>query len=273
MIGIDEASAELPVISVVTPSFNQAAFIRRTIQSVLDQAYPRLEYIILDGGSTDGSVDVIRQFASRLAYWTSEPDGGQSSAINAGWGRSTGDILAWLNSDDYYLPGTLHAIGEYVRTHPEVGMVYGTCRMVDPAGRPLGTMGRPFDMQQVIRGNLMIPQPSTFISKELWEKVGPIDETLNYSMDFDYFIRAARFRQPVFLDRALSVFTVHPLAKTTRDRSVARQEVFRVASRYATGRELMVVRLLALRARGYHLIPRRVRNRLDRLRGLPVLET
>src|SRR5687767_5199473 len=110
-------SSPLPVISLVTPSLNQASFLERAIRSVIEQNYPNLEYIVMDGGSTDGSVDIIEEYSDRLAYWVSEPDGGQSAAINAGWSRSSGNVLAWLNSDDYLLPGTLQWPGQFFADH------------------------------------------------------------------------------------------------------------------------------------------------------------
>ena len=131
----------LPSITVVTPSFNQARFLERTIRSVLDQGYAQLEYLILDGGSSDGSTDIIRAYESHLAYWISEPDDGQSAAVNAGWRRASGEILGWLNSDDFYLPGTLQFVGEFFAAHPDVAFLYGTCDVVDEAGRKLRQVG------------------------------------------------------------------------------------------------------------------------------------
>jgi glycosyltransferase involved in cell wall biosynthesis len=260
-----------PTISIVTPSFNQAQFLERTIRSVLDQSYPRIEYMVLDAGSRDGSADIIRRHASALAYWRSERDAGQSSAINEGWRRATGDILAWLNSDDYYLPGTLEFIAKCFRASPGVPMVYGRCDMVDSAGRPLATVGKPFDPGRLLRGDQLMPQPSTFISRRAWEVVGPLDEGLHYAMDYDLFIRVAKIGEPLFVERSLSAFTVHTEAKTTARRAIARQEALRVASRYANLRDRVVLTFLAFRARVYHSMPVRLLDYLDRARRLPVL--
>ncbi len=127
-------TSSLPRVSIVTPSFNQAAFLEETIQSVLSQDYPNLEYIIIDGGSTDGSVEIIKKYADKLAYWVSEKDTGQADAINKGLIRVTGEIVAWLNSDDIYLPGTIRAAVEALQAHPDCGLVYGDVLSVDAKG-------------------------------------------------------------------------------------------------------------------------------------------
>jgi glycosyltransferase involved in cell wall biosynthesis len=254
---------------VVTPSFNQAAFLEQTIKSVLDQAYPAMEYVILDGGSTDGSVDILRRYTDRLTFWSSGSDNGQGSAVNSGWKRSRGDVLGWLNSDDRYTPGTLQFVGDFFWEHPDVLWMYGTSDFVDPGGRRIGTMGRPFDMGRMLRGAQMIPQPSAFIRREALEKVGPIDESLRYGMDYDFFIRLARLQEPFFVDRQLSSATMHPSAKTTGERAKARQETFAIARRYVSRRRRLELRFLAARARVYHALPVALRDRIDGLRGLP----
>jgi glycosyltransferase involved in cell wall biosynthesis len=130
-------SSGLPSFTVVTPSFNQAQFLERSIRSVIDQDYPDLEYFVMDAGSTDGSVDIIERHADRIDYWVSEPDGGQSAAINAGWSRGSGDIVAWLNSDDHYMPGALETVGAYMQAHPDVMVAYGRCEILGRDGEIL----------------------------------------------------------------------------------------------------------------------------------------
>jgi glycosyltransferase involved in cell wall biosynthesis len=262
----------LPTISVVTPSLNQAAFLEQTIQSVVEQAYPALEYSILDGGSTDGSVDIIRRYADRLAFWSSRVDKGQASAVNAGWRLSNGEILAWLNSDDRYVPGALAFVAEFFQAHPEALWFYGTADFVDARGVRIGGMGSPFDMQRLLRGDQMIPQPSAFLRRRALDLVGPIDESLRYGMDYDFFIRLARIARPVFVDRQLSSATMHRDAKTTRDRAIARQETFDIAARYASPAGRFILTLLSIRARLYHRLPTGLRRRLDGMRGLPLRE-
>ena len=125
---------DLPLVSIVTPSFNQAAYLEQTIRSVLEQDYPRIEYMIVDGGSADGSVGIIKQYADKLAWWVSEVDKGQTDAINKGFGHAKGQILAWINSDDTYEPGAVSAAVEYLQAHPDVGMVYANCNFINEEG-------------------------------------------------------------------------------------------------------------------------------------------
>ena len=264
---------DVPSISVVTPSFNQAAYLERTLRSVLDQGYERLEYLVLDGGSSDGSAQLLEAYADKLAYWVSEPDNGQSAAVNAGWRRSSGDILGWINSDDYYLPGALRFVGDYFARHPETVFLYGRCEVVDANGVRRGILGHPYDRAGMLNGIQPMPQPSTFIRRSVFEAVGPIDESLHYSMDFDFFLRAAGHAAPVFVDRPLAAFTVHQDAKTSAGRARSRQETFEVALRYARGWERAGVRARALRARIFHALPPGIKRWIDLRRNSPVTLT
>jgi len=129
---------DLPLVSIITPSFNQASFLEATIRSVLEQDYPRIEYIVIDGGSADGSVGIIKKYAHKIAWWVSEVDKGQTDAINKGFGRANGGILAWLNSDDTYQPGAVSAAVKYLQEHSDVGMVYADCNFIDGQGQVIG---------------------------------------------------------------------------------------------------------------------------------------
>lgn len=190
-----------PVISIITPSYNQVQFLEETILSVLNQGYPNLEYIIIDGGSTDGSVDVIRKYENRLAYWVSEPDRGQSHAINEGLARSTGDIVAWLNSDDICYPGTLHTVAKLMWQDGKLiyPIVYGDCNMIDVSGRTIDHFaGRPVERDKMIAFwrwawgvDWCIPHPIVFISGCLFRS-NPLDESLYYLMDRDLWIRLSK---------------------------------------------------------------------------------
>lgn len=205
----------LPTISIVTPSYNQAAFLEQTILSVLNQGYPNLEYIIMDGGSTDGSVDIIRKYADRLAYWVSEPDQGQADAINKGWQRSHGEIVAWLNSDDTYEPGALQAATECFVARPDVYLVYGDMNFVDDEGNVFERFHAPdFDLRTFIGDSCYIRQPTTLFRRAALEQVGTLDTRLHYAMDYDLFIRiCARF--PVQrLPHIMANFRYHPASKT-----------------------------------------------------------
>lgn len=259
-------SADLPSITVVTPSFNQAAFLERTIRSVLDQGYPNLEYLVLDGGSTDGSVDIIRRFADRIDYWVSQPDGGQTAAINAGWRRAHGEILAWLNSDDYYLPGALEIVGRAFVEHPDAALVYGPMRREDPDGRSLGMLGAAFSRRVLLYSHQMIPQPSAFFRRAGVEAAGPLDESLHYSMDYDFLLRLTSVGATMMIPETLAVATIHAEAKTTRDRAVAAVETNRVRRRYARGAGWLMVRVQPLLSWSYHRLPSVLRRFVDRLR-------
>jgi len=179
-------------ISVITPSYNQGHFLEETILSVIGQGYPNLEFIIMDGGSTDNSVEVIKKYESHLTYWVSEKDAGQADAINKGFARATGDILAWLNSDDMYLPGTLTYISSKLDTRaPE--LLFGNCfHFEQDKPKSEGSDVRRWHAQRSLLLADYVIQPSAFWTHETWNKVGPLDESLTFGFDWDWFIRAAK---------------------------------------------------------------------------------
>jgi len=223
----------LPVISVVTPSYNQAQFLEAALRSVLDQDYPALEYLVVDGGSNDGSPEIIRRYAARLDWWVSEPDGGQSEAINKGLRRARGEILAWLNSDDCYLPGALQRVAEYFTLHPEVDCLYGDLQVMDPSGQLLFTRKCiPYDYSVALYSGCMVPQPAFFFRRRVLERVGYLDESLHYSMDVDFFIRIGRARLVIHaLPVALAGFRLQPGSKTITTQRL-RQEKQTLLGRY-----------------------------------------
>ena len=204
-----------PLISVVTPSFNQAAFIEDTLRSVLAQDYANTEYLVIDGGSTDGSVEIIRRYASRISYWVSEKDRGQSHAINKGFARARGDVLAWLNSDDTYLPGTLSSVARCFAERPDVDLVYGDYIYIDPEGRTLFRR-RLFDSMsyETLLYHDYLGQPAVFFRRSLLDKVGPVDEQLYYHMDWDLFLRMWKVCQPLHLRAPLATSRLVPTAKS-----------------------------------------------------------
>lgn len=195
-------SETLPLVSIVTPSYNQAQFIEETILSVLKQDYPNIEYIIIDGGSTDGSVEIIRQYEDRLAYWVSEPDRGQSHAINKGWQRSNGTILAWLNSDDIYKPNAVSRAVTTLLAHPTAGMVYGNCERVDAQGKRL-TIKRPHSgaLSEWVKLKCWIAQPTVFLRRSVLQQAGLfVDEQLEVVMDYDLWLRMLVLAPAIYLD-------------------------------------------------------------------------
>lgn len=205
--------SQLPLISIVTPSYNQAAFLARTIESVLAQEYPRLEYYVYDGGSTDGSQTVIRQYAERLTGWVSEIDHGQADAINKGFRKSTGEILAWLNSDDFYQPGALARVAQAFRENPEAGLIYGNVISVDENGSAfnLQTFG-PYDLADLMSFKI-ISQPGVFFRRSLLEQAGLLDESYHLLLDHHLWLRMARRAPMVYLPETLAAARYHPAAK------------------------------------------------------------
>jgi len=209
-------SGSQPLISIVTPSFNQGHYLETTIQSVLNQDYPNLEYLIIDGGSTDGSVEVIRKHAKRLAYWVSEPDRGQSHAIAKGLARARGEILAWLNSDDLYLDGALARVAEAHRKS-RADVIHGNLIVIDENGREQDRIWDvPYNWYAYRCGVQMIHQPAAFFTRAIYRRVGGIREDLQWLMDLDLFYRfgeaRARFH---FVREFLAAFRVHVSAKSS----------------------------------------------------------
>ena len=222
-----------PRITVVTPSYNQSKFIEATIQSVLDQRYPNLEYIIIDGGSTDESVDVIRSYEKHLAYWVSEKDAGASHAIVKGFARATGTILAYLNSDDLYLPGSLEAVAEAM-SDPAVDVVYGNMYWVDTRGSIIGEQRQtPFMSMAYLFGGSTLQQPATFWKKQLYIKCGEMDPSYRFAFDTDLFVRfalaGARFKH---INRTIASFRIHPESKSSNETELCSQELQRLRQTY-----------------------------------------
>lgn len=224
-----------PRVSVVTPSYNQGRFIEETLRSVLLQGYPNLEYIVVDGGSTDESVEVIRRYEPFLAHWESERDRGQSHAINKGLARATGEVLCWLNSDDYLLPGALRAVAEALFGGEGAAAVVGHCVRVYADGRePHRLSGRFENLEGLLafwKGYRM-HQPSIFWRREVFERVGYIDESLHLTMDFDYWVRIARHFEFKNIDLDLSCATYHEEAKTGDGFAAYHDELRRRAPAY-----------------------------------------
>jgi glycosyltransferase involved in cell wall biosynthesis len=205
-----------PRVSIVTPSYNQGEFIEETIRSVLLQGYPNLEYIIVDGGSTDESVEIIRKYEPWLAHWESQPDRGQSHAINKGFHRARGEIVAWLNSDDYYLPDAFYqAITRLIET-PESVFVYSDCDFKEEATGEIRRVSvAPRSAAQMIRDGNCVSQPTTFIRKSVLNEVGLLDESFHMIMDYDLWIRIKRRFPVTYLEHtSLAVAREYATAKS-----------------------------------------------------------
>jgi len=212
----------LPLFTIVMPSLNQVKYLEDAIQSVISQGYPNLEFIIIDGGSTDGSVEIIRRYQDHLDYWVSEPDSGQCGAINKGFALATGDWMAWLNSDDIYLPGALWLVAGTIQANAGCNWVVGSVDVSDVQLHRLGVFEpvcRTDDWMDFVctkrKNGASLPQPGSFWSRRAWEVAGPLDETLHYAMDHEYWGRLAHYGfRPLCLQKSVAVFRQHMQSKT-----------------------------------------------------------
>ncbi|MFA6596666.1 MAG: glycosyltransferase, partial [Ignavibacteriaceae bacterium] len=212
----DTHNEKLPRISIITPSYNQGEFLEDTIKSVLDQNYPNLEYIIIDGGSSDNSVEIIKKYEKYLTYWVSEKDNGQTDAINKGFKKATGEIVAWINSDDYYFPGALNLIAEMYLSDPDAGLYIGNGAVADRSGKKIRRYSHDiiFDYQTLLRGSNYILQPSTFVNAKAIKEVGYLDVSLFYAMDLEYWLRIASKFSVTTINEELSAYRWYDDIKT-----------------------------------------------------------
>ena len=257
---------ELPLVSIVTPSFNQVAYLEDTIRSVLEQDYPNIEYIVIDGGSTDGSVEIIRKYADRIAHWVSEKDRGQTDAINKGFAAAHGSILAWLNSDDIYQPGAVSQAVEFLESHPDIGVVYADLDFIDGNGMNIGRFpAAQTDLARLRRGYVHIPQPSVFFRANLWRRIGPLDPTFYFAMDYDLWVRLAAITELRYLPgRTWASFRLHAGAKTITADDRCWPEMLRVHYRDGGKRLAPIVLKYHLRRLAAPLINWRRRRKFDR---------
>ena len=208
--------SDLPLVSIVTPSFNQAPYLEENIRSVVEQDYPRIEYLIVDGGSADGSVSIIKQYADKISWWVSEVDQGQTDAINKGFGHARGQYMAWLNSDDTYQPGAVSAAVKYLQEHPDIGMVYADCNFIDQNSQVIGKFGAAqTDYKRLRRGYVHIPQQTMFFRAELWHALGPLDPSFYFAMDYELWVRiASRTKIKYLPGQTWANFRIHTSGKT-----------------------------------------------------------
>ena len=202
-----------PLVSIITPSYNQAPFLEQTIQSVLGQDYPRLEYLIVDGGSTDGSPDIIHHYSDRLAWWVSEKDQGQADAINKALRRSKGEIIAWLNSDDLYEPGTITEIVRFFKSNPQIGLAFGNVRAIDDTSRTINVLKYgPWGLADLMSFSI-IGQPAVFMRRSALEQAGMLDTSYHYLLDHHLWIRIAQIAEIQYIPRTLAAARYHAAAK------------------------------------------------------------
>jgi glycosyltransferase involved in cell wall biosynthesis len=254
-----------PLVSIVTPSYNQARYLEETIRSVLGQDYPNLEYLIVDGGSTDGSREIIQRYADRLAWWVSERDQGQTDAINKGFARAKGEILAWLNSDDTYLPNAISEAVAFLQANPEAGMVYGDTNLVDDRGSIIGRFpARQTDYRRLRQGYVHIPQQASFFRASLWRQVGPLDPSFYFAMDYDLWVRIARRAPLYYLPRPWANFRLHESGKSVVSDDRCWPEMLRVHWRDGGSRFSRLVFKAKIRPLVYAWLPLNLRLWLRR---------
>lgn len=215
---------DLPLVTVVTPSYNQGRFLEATLRSVLEQEYPNIEYIVVDGASTDNSVEIIRRYADRLAWWVSEKDSGQSEAINKGFQRAGGEFVGWLNSDDVYLPGAVAAAVAVFRSRPEAGVVYGDALSIDADGKPFNVMrARQYSLADLMAFNI-ICQPAAFMRRSVLEQVNFLDPRYHLLMDNLLWMKMARLAPLVYVPQVWAAARYHEAAKNrTRGAAYGRE--------------------------------------------------
>jgi glycosyltransferase involved in cell wall biosynthesis len=237
-------SSPPPLVSIITPSYNQGHYLEETIRSVLSQDYPRIEYIIVDGGSKDHSVDIIRSYANHLAWWVSEKDKGHADALNKGFARANGEIIAWLNSDDTYItPQVVSEAAAYLQANPQVGMVYADANLTDESGAIIGTFpARQTSYSAMLRGSVHIPQATTFFRKSLFEQVGPLSQALFFSFDYDLWVKLAKVSEVKYLPRLWANFRLHEAGKSVVNDDRCYPDMIRVVER-ETGKKFSSLHL------------------------------
>jgi glycosyltransferase involved in cell wall biosynthesis len=222
---------EQPLVSIVTPSFNQGRFIRQTIESVLSQDYPRIEYLVVDGGSTDETLEILRSYGDRLT-WVSEPDRGQADAINKGWRGARGEILAYLNSDDFYLPGAVSRAVRFLSERPDLVAVYGEAWHSDETGHVWERYPTEAFDRQRLKEICYICQPATFLRRHAVARVGYLDESLRYCMDYDLWLRLLQVGPLGHLPEYLAVSRLYGDNKTMGQRVQVHVEIMDMLRRH-----------------------------------------
>ena len=228
--GYNEKMQDAPLVSIITPSFNQAAFLEQTIRSVLEQDYPNIEYWVIDGGSTDNSVEIIKQYAPRLAGWLSEKDKGQADGINKGLAKATGEIIGWLNSDDLYYPGAIAGAVEDFRLHPEASFVFSDVESIDEHGKAFNLMRYDDWKLPDLMTFHIIGQPGVFMRRAVLEQAGYLDLNYNYLLDVQLWLRMAAIAEPYYApEEVWAAARIHSDAKNIAHAKDFGAEAFRLA--------------------------------------------
>lgn len=217
-----------PLVSIVTPSFNQAAFLEKTMRSVLEQDYPAIEYLVVDGASTDGSAALIEKYAAKLAWWVSEKDSGQAEAINKGLARARGEYVAWLNSDDYLLPGVVSAAVKALEDNPQASFVFGNVRVVTPDGPVLNTLTYGDWQLSDLMSFHIIGQPAVFMRRSALDKAGLLDQNYHFLLDHHLWIRLATFGEMRYIPQLWAAAHYHEDCKNLKQAAGFGREALRM---------------------------------------------
>jgi glycosyltransferase involved in cell wall biosynthesis len=225
-----------PLVSIVTPSFNQAEFLEETIRSVLEQDYPTVEYLIVDGGSTDGSVEIIERYADRLAWWASEPDRGQAHALNKGFAHAHGEYVGWICSDDTLLPGALARLVAVLEADATLALAYGDAVYTDERSvRKDRALSGPWDPARMVReAQVRNQQPATLYRRSAWEAAGPLDELAWYYLDYEFTVRLAGVGSGIHIPEPLATYRIHPDGKSTGRPVLKAEDALRCADEFMT---------------------------------------
>ena len=231
----------MTLVSIITPSYNQAAYLEQTILSVLNQDYAPIEYIVVDGASKDASVEIIKKYADRLAYWVSEKDGGQAEAINKGFARATGEIIAWLNSDDYYLEGAVSAAVKIFEANPDVVLVYGNMLAVDEHGKTFNTLTyKQLTLEDLLCFQI-IGQPAVFMRRSALQKTNSLDATFHFLLDHFLWIQLAQHGRILHANQTWAAARYHAEAKNRSKAAEFGHEAFRILDAVAQDKRLAPV--------------------------------
>ena len=228
----------MTLVSIITPSYNQAKYLEQTITSVLEQSYPSIEYIVVDGKSKDDSIDIIKKYADKLAYWVSEKDKGQADAINKGFSRATGEIIAWLNSDDYYLPRAVQAAVKVFEENPDIVLVYGNMLAVNEHGVTFNTMNyRQLTLKDLLCFNI-IGQPAVFMRRSALQQTSGLDATFHFLLDHLLWIQIAKQGKILHVNQTWAAARYHAEAKNVSKAAEFGREAFRILETIAQDKDL-----------------------------------
>jgi glycosyltransferase involved in cell wall biosynthesis len=261
---------QMPIVSIVTPSYNQGIFLEATIESVLNQDYPHIEYIIADGGSTDDSVEIIKRFEKHLTWWCSEKDQGQSSAINKGWRKARGAILSYLNSDDMLAPNAINFVVNAFRANPTGGVYYGDWDYVNKEGNLVGRKkSSACNFQQLLfygQSNY-VAQAASFYRADLVHQIGLLDETLHLSMDYDLLLRLSRLSEMIYIPQPLAHIRLHNLSKSSTFIHKHYQESIMLQTKYGAGPMTLLTKLKYYRYIFFSNLPHFIQKWVRNARG------